>query len=240
MITRGPGSSTIIAFAVIVMTDARFPERWLNDLRFQEITGEDFRAYSFALMWSVANRTDGIISPHRLRFIPGMTMDTPDRLIAAGLWVALSDGNWLIDSFTVTQTTRRELDALDRTRAKEAENKRLKRLQERQNAADNNETAGHAGVPPDVRPPDPPKVPLDVESPSEPLREIAGQRGVRPDVRGDVRTDTPRTEIETAPGQEVPPTNSKTCGQCGKDSAVSLVPHQGVLVCRQCRFAGAA
>ena len=40
------------------MTDARLPERWLNDRRLQRHSADHYRAFVNALLWSVANRTD--------------------------------------------------------------------------------------------------------------------------------------------------------------------------------------
>lgn len=45
------------------MTNANLPERWLNDMRFRRKRLADgaYRSYMNALLWSVANRTEGII-----------------------------------------------------------------------------------------------------------------------------------------------------------------------------------
>lgn len=222
------------------MTDARFPERWLNDHRFQEISGEDFRAYAFALMSSVANRTDGIVAAHRLRFIPGMTVDVPARLVAAGLWVQMSDGDFLIDGFAVTQTTRKELEALDRTRAKEAEAKRMQRLQARQEAADREETAGQHGVGtavrPDVRQIGPLTAGFAQDEAHYPRQIAAGQPGVGTDigadVGADVRPDAPRTGQRQRRREEVLPapesefherTDERVCSAPGCLSSFGLL-----------------
>ena len=41
------------------MTDARLPERWLNDGRLQRVSASAYRLFGNGLMWTVANRTDG-------------------------------------------------------------------------------------------------------------------------------------------------------------------------------------
>jgi hypothetical protein len=176
------------------MTDARHPERWLNDLRFQEISAEDYRAYSFALMWSVSNRTDGIITPARLRFVPTMTEQTPPRLVVADLWVWQSaDNGWYMKEFTTTQTTRRELEASQKARDKEAENKRIWRSHQRLEAAERDVSAGQPSVRQDVHRTGDRTAGFDHESAPSDSEETAGQRGVRQDVGRDVRVDSTRT-----------------------------------------------
>lgn len=41
------------------MTDARFPERWLNDRRVLRLSDPAFRLFVISLTWSVSNRTYG-------------------------------------------------------------------------------------------------------------------------------------------------------------------------------------
>ena len=108
------------------MTDARLPERWLTDRRFATLSHEAFRSYHLALMWSVANRTDGALLPAELNLIPGFCKGSPSDLVGAGLWTPQSTG-WLITDFEQTQTSSAQLRALDENRAKEREKKRRQR-----------------------------------------------------------------------------------------------------------------
>lgn len=55
------------------MTDARFPERWLNDRRVMRLSPDAFRTFVIALTWSVANRTDGVITDDDMPFLPGVS-----------------------------------------------------------------------------------------------------------------------------------------------------------------------
>lgn len=217
---------------MIVVTDARFPERWLNDLRFQELSAEDFRANAYALMWCVANKTDGIVTPARLRFIPTMTEQTPPRLVAADIWVWQSaDNGWYINEFTTTQTTRRELEASQKARDKEAENKRVRRSQQRLEAAEREASAGQQGVRPDVPRTGSPTATRTADpthqSPADGPDETAGQWGVHPDVGrdvgGDVHPVTPRTETEPADRRSTTPTPSKFHEQTDQDLPLSSV-----------------
>ncbi|KXO99675.1 Uncharacterised protein (plasmid) [Tsukamurella tyrosinosolvens] len=101
------------------------------DLRIARASDEAFRSYCLALMWSVSNRTDGVLLPDDLNLIPGFRRGTPSELVAAGLWTAQSNG-WLITDFENTQTTRAQLEAADRARVHEREKKRRQREAKRQ------------------------------------------------------------------------------------------------------------
>lgn len=105
------------------MTDARLPERWLNDRRMLRLSDAAFRLYATALMWSVSNRTDGVVAEDdltlMLRVDPGRALE----LEKHDLWQRDGDG-WLISDFADTQTSKAQLDGLD-----------LKRQQDRERAA---------------------------------------------------------------------------------------------------------
>jgi hypothetical protein len=45
------------------MTDARFPERWLNDRRLLRLSDAAFRLFVISLTWSVSNRTMEYLIP---------------------------------------------------------------------------------------------------------------------------------------------------------------------------------
>jgi hypothetical protein len=86
------------------MTDARFPERWLNDRRVMCLPDDAFRLFVISLAWSVANRTDGRIYDDELSLIPASAAGS-GRLAKSGLWERVAD-YWLITVFEDTQTTR--------------------------------------------------------------------------------------------------------------------------------------
>ena len=91
------------------MTDARLPERWLNDRRIQQLSSESFFAFANALMWSVSNRTDGVIRHADLELIPRCKSGHADELAESGLLKRRRDG-WLIADFYMTQTSKAQLE----------------------------------------------------------------------------------------------------------------------------------
>lgn len=97
------------------MTDTRLPDRWLLDRRIQRLTDRGFRAFINVLMWSVTNRTDGIVGPEDLLLIPGFGNCAEDELGAAGLLEPLDHG-WRISVFESTQTSKTQLEALEQAR----------------------------------------------------------------------------------------------------------------------------
>ena len=118
------------------MTDARFPERWLNDRRIMRLPDDLFRLFVVSLAWSVANRTDGYLYDDDLAAIPGATRQRALALQDSGLWRYVFDGfaatpegahGWLIDEFEETQTTKADLTALDQARKKARDKKRGQR-----------------------------------------------------------------------------------------------------------------
>lgn len=124
------------------MTDARFPERYLSDRRVLRLTADEFRGWSFATIWSVSNRTDGVILSDELMLIPFMKVETAQKLEACGLW-ATTDGGWIISDFVQTQTSRHELEVLDNARRRDREKKA------RQRAAKNGSGPTFSDVPGD-------------------------------------------------------------------------------------------
>lgn len=105
------------------MTDARYPERWLNDRRLIRLTDGQYRTFTMMLIWSVANRTDGFVHPDDIGMVHGADPDDVPELIAAGLWEPAPDGFVIVD-FASTQTSREQLAGFelkkdqDRLRAK--------------------------------------------------------------------------------------------------------------------------
>lgn len=108
------------------MVDARVPERWLWDRRFARLDDVSYRSYFQALMWSVANRTDGVIEPDDLALIPNFAKGSVKVFVAANLWTALGN-RWLITDFEATQTSRSELEVLENARARERRKKQRQR-----------------------------------------------------------------------------------------------------------------
>jgi hypothetical protein len=108
------------------MTDARLPERWLNDRRLQRLSADHYRTYFNALLWSVANRTDGHIERSDVALIPHWAANAARELVSAGLFTAQSDG-WLITDYASTQSSRDELELLERIRARDRQKKARKR-----------------------------------------------------------------------------------------------------------------
>jgi hypothetical protein len=116
--------------------DARYPERYLHDRRVSRLNDAEHRAYVLALVWSVANRTDGVISVGDLDTLPrGVTREALDGLTRAELvteQIVAGDLVWLLTDYAETQTTRAELDSLDAARRA----KREKTARERAAAAE--------------------------------------------------------------------------------------------------------
>lgn len=108
------------------MTDARLPERLLNDRRLQRLSAEHYRTYVNSLLWSVANRTDGRIEREDIPLVPHWSANAAQALVDAELFTPGSDG-WLIADYAATQTSRSELETLENIRARDREKKARKR-----------------------------------------------------------------------------------------------------------------
>ncbi|TFC85802.1 hypothetical protein E3T24_07760 [Cryobacterium sp. TmT2-59] len=110
------------------MTDSRLPERYLNDRRINRLSAEHFRSYVMATLWSVSNRTDGVLTDQDLTLIPGFSMTAPAAFEAAELWAGRS-GEWTIEDFAATQTSRHDLETLDNARRADRDKKRRQRAE---------------------------------------------------------------------------------------------------------------
>jgi hypothetical protein len=108
------------------MTDARLPERWLNDRRLQRLSAEHYRTFTNSLLWSVANRTDGRIEREDVALVPHWSAHAAQALVDARLFTPDRDG-WLIADYAATQTSRSELETLENIRARDREKKARKR-----------------------------------------------------------------------------------------------------------------
>ena len=110
------------------MTDARYPSRWLSDLRLVLLSDSHHRAFVTSLVLAVENRTDGLLTPEALRVLPGFDPTAPAALAAAGLWTEVASG-WLVADFDATQTSAAQLEAADEARRKARDKKRRQRAQ---------------------------------------------------------------------------------------------------------------
>jgi hypothetical protein len=109
------------------MTNANLPDRWLADRRFRRdrLSDAGFRAYVNALMWSVGNRTDGVIEPGDLNYIPDFDTAKIPELIASNLWQRRrgKGSGWRIIDFATTQTGRDLLESYERRKAYDRQRK---------------------------------------------------------------------------------------------------------------------
>ena len=97
------------------MTDTRIPERYLMSRTVARLSAEDFRALVMATMWSVSNRTGGVIEHDDIAMIPLFPSSSELALVDAGLWEPTASG-WLIVDFASTQTSKDELESSERVR----------------------------------------------------------------------------------------------------------------------------
>jgi hypothetical protein len=110
------------------MTDARFPERWLNDRRLLRLSDAGFRLHVVALAWSVSNRTDGVLYDDDLMLMVNVDPARAIELVKAAVWLRDAD-RYVIAEFDSTQTPAAQLDALDRRRRSDRD--RARRYRER-------------------------------------------------------------------------------------------------------------
>ncbi len=108
------------------MVDARMPEKYLVDRRVMRLSAEAFRAFVVLTMWSVSNRTDGLILADDLPLIPLATEALTVDLVAAELCQVVDRG-WMLSDFKSTQTSRSELEILENNRRREREKKQRQR-----------------------------------------------------------------------------------------------------------------
>jgi hypothetical protein len=118
------------------VTDARYPEQWLNDRCVQQLSSDAFFAFMNALAWSGSNRTDGVIKFADLELIPRCKSAHAEELVAAGLWRKRRDDGWLITVYAGTQRSRKQLENEDKYLARERERKAAKRAADRLRRAD--------------------------------------------------------------------------------------------------------
>lgn len=102
------------------MTDARLPERLLNDRRFLRLSPHGMQLWVMGLLWSVANRTDGVLDADDLAMIPRVDQERAVELEKLNLWERDGD-RWLILDFNDTQTPRAQLEGLEHRRRQDRE-----------------------------------------------------------------------------------------------------------------------
>lgn len=115
------------------MTNANLPDRWLSDRRFrrERLSDAGFRAFVNALMWSVGNRTEGVIEPDDLKLIPDFDRATIKELVCGDLWEPRPTGRgWLIVDFPTTQTGKDLLAKYEKEKALDRRRKAKKRAEE--------------------------------------------------------------------------------------------------------------
>ncbi|WP_430645344.1 hypothetical protein [Agromyces sp. GXS1127] len=76
------------------MTDARLPGRWLVDPTIRTLGADRWTVFSWALMWSAEQGTDGLIPSHMLPLLhpSGATTKDAEALVSLGLWEVEGDG----------------------------------------------------------------------------------------------------------------------------------------------------
>lgn len=104
------------------MTDARIPERYLNDRRILKLTDTERSSYFMAGVWSVSNRTDGKFDDGDLDLIPTFSKSAIKSLIGSGLWARSADG-YVDTEFMRVNTSRDDLEVLDNIRRADREKK---------------------------------------------------------------------------------------------------------------------
>lgn len=114
------------------MTDARYPEAWLNDRRVVRLSDAAHRLYVTANAWSASNRTDGFVETADLALIHGIDASKAAELATIGLWKQVT-GGWLIVDFHKTQTTKAQLEGLDHKRHQDRERKARERARKHGN-----------------------------------------------------------------------------------------------------------
>lgn len=112
------------------VTDARYPEAWLNDRRVVRLSDAAHRLFVTANAWSASNRTDGFLEVADLALIHGVDPRHQTELVAAGLWTVAVGGLQIMD-FHKTQTTKTQLDGLDHKRHQDRERKARERARKR-------------------------------------------------------------------------------------------------------------
>lgn len=118
------------------VVDARFPERWLNDKRIVRLSGDAFKLWGLAILYSVANRQEGFLNEGDLRYIHDVDVSRVFELEKAGLW-SREGGGWWMAEYEDTQTSLAELDAAANARRAAREKKARQRARTKQDGDPN-------------------------------------------------------------------------------------------------------
>ena len=163
--------------------DARLPERWLYNPQVLSLSDAAWRLLTFLLLWSVANRTGGVIREVDLTHIPTGSY-VPSRELIAELemtgWLGRNgddhdetEPGWLLTCYDDTQTSAAQLAEIDRKRTNARKRKQRERDRKRTGRGHNPIQGRDSHT--DVTRPDPPKRGLTSE-------EVTRDRGVTPSV----------------------------------------------------------
>ncbi|PZF63337.1 hypothetical protein DEI81_07985 [Curtobacterium sp. MCBD17_013] len=202
------------------MTDARLPERYLSDRRVLRLSADEYRAWSFATLWSVSNRTDGLILADEVPLVPFLTDEIAATLVTRELWTVVDDG-WLISDFEQNQTSRHELEVLENARRREREKKQRQRAGRGSSSGD---TPSFTDVPGDV-----PGGLSRGTSRGRVPEDSTGQEGQAGRDQESWFVDNETGEVSAPPAVVPAAWGSRSCVVCSKPIAVdSPVPWCGV------------
>jgi hypothetical protein len=202
------------------MTDARFPEKWLNDRRVLRLSDSAFRLFVIGNAWAVSNRTDGEMHVDDLPLLPSVDVGFADELAKAGLWERIGD-RWLIADYANVQTTKAQLEGLEHKRMVDRERQARHRAGSPKLASPRESSGGiPSGFQPDTR------VDVTVD--------------VTRDIPRDGTRDTKEGQDRTGAGEEGPyarEEDQSECLGCGRwISNWILEPRDGYCItCNQAR-----
>jgi hypothetical protein len=131
-------------------------------------------------MWSVSNRTNGVIEPEDLGLIPSFAAGSAKVFVRAGLWSPQERG-WLINDFRATQTSSEQLAAAEAARVREREKKARQRAAKRAHTRINADVPGE--VPRDVPGDNTGQERIGKDRPGQDGMQLAGATG-KPTWRG--------------------------------------------------------
>ncbi|MDF9810167.1 hypothetical protein M2116_001128 [Aurantimicrobium minutum] len=92
------------------MPDTRLPERWILNPVYRDLTDTDWRVYTWGLMFSNDQLTDGHITASALGLLhpEGLQPESYERLVKAGLWDQVPKGGYVSTNWNETQTTKEQ------------------------------------------------------------------------------------------------------------------------------------
>ncbi|PVZ56690.1 hypothetical protein [Arthrobacter sp. H-02-3] len=105
----------------LTAVDARYPTKYLNDRRILNLSHEAHVLMMQATAFSVTNMTDGFLNTDDLALIPRARIEAANELVQAGLWEVTKAG-WFMPEFPKHQTSKDQLEALERKRQQDRQN----------------------------------------------------------------------------------------------------------------------